>query len=247
MPESVPAVLFIGLVLAFAGFVKGVIGLGLPAIGVGLISLIYAPPEAAALLVIPNVTTNFWQMLAGRNLVGLLRRLWPLLAGIVLGSALGAWTFGGVASWAAALLGLALVAYGGLGLAALAPRWRGPGEGVLGAAAGVGTGVLTVITGVSVMPLVPYLNAIGLDRDQLVQALGLSFFVSTVGLAAALARSGILDSAVAGASALALVPVLAGMFAGQAVRQRVSQRGFRRWFFLGLSALGLYLVVRSLL
>ena len=79
---------------------------------------------------------------------------------------------------------------------------------------GAATGIVTAATGVYVIPAVPYLQALGLDKDELVQACGPSFTVSTVALAAVLAHDGVLDTAVAGASLLAL----AGMALGQWVR-----------------------------
>ena len=61
----------------------------------------------------------------------------------------------------------------------------------------------------------------GPRQDELVQACGLSFTVSTVALAGVLAHDGVLDTSVAGASLLALPPALAGMALGQWVRSRV--------------------------
>ncbi len=48
----------------------------------------------------------------------------------------------------------------------------------------------------------------------------------------------------------ALVAALAGMWIGQVVRLRLDQATFRRWFFIGLLLLGIYLsgapIVRAL-
>jgi uncharacterized membrane protein YfcA len=87
---SLPVLLYAGAVLALAGFVKGFIGLGMPATATGLLTIMTAPAQAAALLVVPNVATNVWQAFAGKRLRPLLRRLWPLLLGIAAGSAPGA-------------------------------------------------------------------------------------------------------------------------------------------------------------
>ena len=48
-----------------AGAVKGVIGMGLPTVAMGLLGLVMPPVQAAALLVVPSLATNVWQMLAG--------------------------------------------------------------------------------------------------------------------------------------------------------------------------------------
>jgi hypothetical protein len=79
--------------------------------------------------------------------------------------------------------------------------------------------VVTGATGVFVIPAVPYLGALGLERDELVQALGLSFTISTVALAAGLAWHGALPARTAGASLLALVPALGGMVMGGRLRR----------------------------
>ena len=52
----------LGCIFLAAGFVKGAIGLGLPTIGMALMTLLLAPAEAAALLLLPNLVTNLVQM-----------------------------------------------------------------------------------------------------------------------------------------------------------------------------------------
>ena len=50
------------LTFLIAGFVKGVIGLGLPTVSMGLLSLVMAPAKAASLLIVPSFVTNVWQL-----------------------------------------------------------------------------------------------------------------------------------------------------------------------------------------
>ena len=73
--------LFAGLAYLLGGFVKGVIGGGLPAISIGLLGIVMPVPQAAALVVAPAFLSNIWQSL-GPQLWPLLRRLWPMLIGI---------------------------------------------------------------------------------------------------------------------------------------------------------------------
>ena len=96
----------------------------------------------------------------------------------------------------------------------------------------------------TMIPSAPYLQAIGLEKDDLVQALGLSFTVSTLALAATLVQVGALQTSVAGASLLALAPALIGMALGQWVRARVRPETFRICFFAGSLLLGAHLVLR---
>jgi uncharacterized membrane protein YfcA len=113
----------------------------------------------------------------------------------------------------------------------------------------VATGLVTGATGVFVIPAVPYLQSLRLEKEDLIQALGLSFTVSTAALAIGLFREGALASPTAQltGSILALLPALAGMFIGQALRQAMSVETFRTVFFVGLLALGVYLALETAL
>ena len=234
-------------VFVLAGFAKGVIGLGLPTISMGLLAVVLSPVESAALLILPSLVTNVWQMVDGPHLRALLRRLWPLNAGVCLGTWAGAAFLSGLGGpYGAPALGIALMVYAVSGLAALrlavpayAERWMGP-------LAGASTGAITAATGVFVIPAVPYLQATGLAKDELVQALGLSFTVSTLALAATLVGSTGFGPGLAWPSVAGVVVALAGMRLGQAVRARLSPQTFRLWFFAGLLALGAYLAARGL-
>ena len=170
-----------------------------------------------------------------------------MMLGIIVGTLAGSGLItGATAPAAAAALGGALAFYAVVGLAKLrlrvppgSERWAGP---MIGAA----TGLVKGATGVFVIPAVPYLGSLGLERDDLVQALGLSFTASTLALAAGLAWHGALPLQAAGISLLALVPALAGMALGGWLRARVRPEIFRLCFFLGLLVLGGELIWRGL-
>jgi uncharacterized membrane protein YfcA len=246
--QSLPNLAAILATFLLAGLVKGVIGLGLPTIAMGLLGTVMPPAQAAALLVLPSLVTNFWQFMDGPPLASLLRRLGPMLAAVVLGTLTGVWA-GLLPGQGGATIGLgaALLAYAAFGLLPLrlpqvSPRaepWAGPLVGLL-------TGLVTAATGVFVLPAVPYLQALGLERDRLVQALGLSFTVSTLALAAGLASGGGFGGGALGGSMLALMPALAGMALGGWLRGRVAAATFRRCFFGGLLLLGAHLLWQGL-
>ena len=246
---SVASFSLVVAILAFllAGFVKGVIGLGLPTISMGLLSLVMAPAKAASLLIAPSFVTNVWQSAAGPSFGRLARRLWPMLASVILGALGGTGLMtGSHAGQAAVALGLLLMLYAGLGLTSVRFSVSPAAEWWLGPLVGVLTGLATAATGVFAIPAVPYIGSLGLNKDDLIQALGLSFTVSTIALAAALAGGGAFALGDIGASTAALAPVLVGMAAGGAVRGRFSEQTFRRIFFGGLLVLGAHLASRAL-
>ncbi len=227
-----------------AGTVKGVIGLGLPTVAMGMLGLAMLPAQAAALLIIPSAVTNLWQLAFGGHLSALLKRLWPMLLLIVLGTGLGTlWLGMGGGHWVVRALGGALLVYALSGLFLPTFKVKPQTERWLGPLCGLVTGLITSATGVFVIPAVPYLQALGLNRDQLVQALGLAFTASTLALAAALTWRGTLGGGEVSASLLALVPALLGMWLGQVLRHRISAVLFKRVFFVGMALLGGHLLI----
>ena len=248
MSSSLAVPVELSLVFLLAGFVKGTVGMGLPTVAIGFLTLLMAPAEAATILILPSFVTNVWQLAVGPALGGLVRRLWPLLLAAAIATvAAGRW-IGAVRSPATlTALGAAIVLYAIISLMPLRLDVPARHEIWLGPLTGAVTGVVTALTGVLVIPAVPYLQALRLAPDELVQALGLSFTVSTVALAAALADAGEFHWPNAGASVLALAAAIGGMFLGQAVRARLQPKTFRPWFLAGLMLLGAHLMLRSFL
>lgn len=247
-----PETFLMGVVVAvflLAGLVKGVVGLGLPTLSMGLLAGVMPPAQAAVILILPSLLTNAWQMWDGVALSRLLRRLWPLQLGVAAGTLWAPVSLVTLnANVASAGLGAALMAYAVLGLAAVPLTVPRRGEGFLSGATGLLTGAITAATGVFVFPAVPYLQGLSLRKDELVQALGLSFTVSTVALFGRLALEGSFSATAlpGGWSWLAALPAaLLGMAAGQMLRGRLNEKTFKRLFFAGLLAIGLYMVIGS--
>jgi uncharacterized protein len=242
---ALPDALLVSAIFFAAGLVKGVVGMGLPTTAMGLLGLLMPVPQAAALLTLPSFVTNVWQALAGGAFRALMARLWTLQAGVLVGAALALLLPPQDERVGHILLGACLVLYGAFGLAGWRPRPVAPHtERWIAPVIGVASGVITALTGVFVLPAVPYLQSLQLDRHRLAQALGISFLTSTIALGMFLAARGALGLSGSLHSAIALAPALVGMFFGQQLRKRMSEAGFRRWFFGGLLLLGLWLVLR---
>jgi uncharacterized membrane protein YfcA len=244
MSDSI--LLFIAGIFVLAGFVKGVVGLGLPAVAMGLLALVMTPADAASVLILPTVATNVWQMAAGPGLWPVVVRLWPFLLGVIAGTLSGAgWLAGSHSHLSTGLLGVALALYALSGLASLHFTVSPKVEIWLGPIVGLTTGLVAAATGVFAMPAVVYLQAIGLEKEDLVQALGLSFTISSLALAVNLATVSALNLSLGPASLAALAVACLGMWLGQVLRLRLRPATFRLCFLLGLLLLGGYLMVRA--
>lgn len=234
-------------VFALAGMIKGTIGLGLPAVAMGLLTLFISPFQAATLLIVPSMVTNVWQLFAEGYVLRLVRRFWSLLMGIIVGSIWSVFpTLGHGEFQSEALLGGMLTLYGLYGLFAKNMPNLAPYEKYLSPVIGYLGGALTVATGVIVIPVVPFLQSLHLKRDDLVQSLGLAFTVSTLCLAVFLQQNPIeampFDYKMA---LIALLPALVGMWLGTKIRYRIPEQKFRKVFFCGLVIFGGYMVLHQ--
>jgi len=246
MDHSIWLVAAIFATFFVAGMVKGVTGMGLPTVAMGVLGALISPLTAASLLILPSFVTNVWQLLAGPSFGALARRLFLLILAIVAGTFAGSYVLAaGDTRLTTAALGGALILYSGHALLARQLQVPSRLEPLLSPIVGMITGLLTGATGVFVVPAVPYLQALGLEKEDLIQALGLSFTISTVALAGALAWHGAFRIDNLTLSALAIVPSLAGMWAGQIIRNRVSPATFRRWFLICLLVLGAEMIVKA--
>ncbi len=241
---SIETLLMLAAIFLLAGGVKGVVGLGLPTVSLALMTLSFGLPTAMVLLLLPSLVTNLWQAFAGDHLRPVLQRIWPMLLLATLLIPLGGLMLRGEDFvLLTAILGASLILYGGLGLLKTRLTITSRQEVWAGPLVGVANGLLTGMTGSFVVPGVLYLQSIGLARDDLIQAMGLLFTLSTLGLGISLGGLDLLSQDLALLSALAVLPALIGMRLGQSLRKRISEPLFRKLLFASLLILGASLVL----
>ncbi len=222
---------FVVLLMALfvAGTTKGLLGIGMPIVAVPLLNLIVDLRTAVILLAIPLIITNIPQAIAGDRIPIVLRRLWPILAGMVFGVGLGVTLLTMTnPSYLKPVVGIILLAV--CALMWFAPKltvpsrlepFASPGAGFVGGLAG----------GLAALPgpfVFVYLLALGLKRDQFVQYSSMFLVISAAVMTAFLHGKGVMGWTDAVISTLATLPIFAGMWAGGFVRNYVSQGVFRK-------------------
>ena len=201
-----PAILaVVAFTFLLAGMVKGVIGLGLPTVSLALLTVAVGLPEAMALLLVPSFVTNLWQAAVGGHGLAIMRRLWPFLLMATVTVWLGIRALSTVdLHLLSGLLGVLITVYAAANLAGLRFTVSSRQEIWVGPLVGTANGILTGMTGSFVVPGVLFLQAIGLPRDSLIQAMGMLFTVSTVALALGLQGGGFLTAELGGLPAAAV-------------------------------------------
>ncbi|MEZ5826475.1 MAG: sulfite exporter TauE/SafE family protein [Geminicoccaceae bacterium] len=247
MPVDFDIALLVGGTFFLAGLIKGLVGVGLPTVALGLLTTAFGITQAIAILLVPAILTNVAQAFGGRDTKRVAARFWPMLLPVCIGVWFGTGVLARTTSdLPAAMLGFLIALHSAISLMkpdlpspARHERWLSPLVGLV-------NGTITGFTGSSVIPGLMYLQALGLKKEELVQAMGMLFGLSSLILFVAFARYELVDRQTAMISAGALVPAFAGMAAGRAIRLRISEDRFRRWLLFALLLLGLHVMLRAL-
>lgn len=244
---NIETYLIIGTVFLAAGAVKGVSGMGLPTISMALLSLLMPPAKAALLMVMPSLATNVTQCL-GSHWRPLVKRFWVMWASLALLIIFS--PFSGIdksSSHATLILGFVLIAYGAWGLfKPNLPNVKGHPT-LVGLAVGVLSGVVTAATGVFVIPMVPYLQSLSLEKNIFIQALGISFTVATLALTIRLgsANAGDLSSYIPEIS-IAMGTAFIGLWMGSLLRGKLNPLQFQRALYTVFVVLGIVMTYKNL-
>jgi len=165
----------VAIVFLFAGFVKGIVAIGLPAISISLLSHIIGVREAVFITLAPAFLTSVAQAVAGPALMPSVRRLWPLL----LVGALGVFAASRVAVHGnprilAGTVGSLIALYAAASL--LKFRFPHPGEyeKIWTVIIGIVGGLLGGMSGMFAIPGVPYIQSLRLDRETMIQSIAIN-------------------------------------------------------------------------
>ncbi|MGI9483626.1 MAG: TSUP family transporter [Hyphomicrobiales bacterium] len=244
---SFEIILLVTVAFLFGGFVKGTIGMGLPIVSLAVMAPPLGLDNAIAIMLAPIIITNTWQALAGPKFAELVKRLGTFLLAAVVGTWIGVSILAQSGDVLLAVLGLILCIYAVTYFAGY--RVPPPGESEFAAspvAGGLG-GILFGMTGNFMVPGVLYVQALGLDRDSLVQALGITFVTISAALAVSFLHHQLIPADAAGLSFYALVPTGIGLTLGRKYRHSISEELFIRYFFFALFLTGIYMIVRALM
>ena len=244
---NVDVVVLVVLVFFVAGTIKGLIGFGLPTVSIAILAAFLGLIEAMTLMLLPSLITNLFQGLVGKYLIRLIRRYWSMfIFGAVFTWLSSSLLSTGHAATFAVILGVVLTLYGISSLYSLQLPSPGSRERWISPLVGIVSGGITGITGVFLVPAVGYLQALRMERDELIQAIGLWVTVATLSLAFSLKDHDLFSNELGLLSLTAVLPALLGMWVGRILRPRLSESAFRHLFFAALMLLGVYISVSAI-
>lgn len=242
----------ITLVIAFSalcvgGIAKGITSIGLPIISIVILVNFLPPTLCIAIVSIPILVTNFWQAVHAQDKLNPIRRFWPtILCFMITLIIVARYIVGLDTEIFFGILGVCVIIFTVSSLArpskqAISPsteRWLGPLAGVAG-------GVLGGISTIWGPPLMMFLMTLHLKKDELVQTVGLIWFLGAIPLTLSFWANGMLNAQTFPLSVAACVPGMIGILIGEKIRSRIDQDRFRKVMLILLFLIGLNLIRRA--
>lgn len=229
-----------------AAFIKGVTGLGFVSLCLPVISSFIDIRTAIPLVVLPSLLSNVMLIAETKRFTESVRRFWLLYLSAFPGLYAGISLLHHAGNSAAKIvLGGASIAYSLFLLLRIEFTIGRDAERRVTIPVGLVNGFLNGFTGTQVMPMLPYLIALGLDRRLLISAINLGFTFSTLVLLVLLNEFGFLSGDIFKASIAGVIPVAAGIYLGSKLRHRLSDDRFRIAILLILMVIGINLILTS--
>jgi uncharacterized protein len=234
-------------VVLVAAFLKGIVGFGFPTTSTSLLALFVDVRIAVALVIVPNIVMDGYQMLRRGRVAATARRLVFVLVAGAVGIVAGTKLLVMLPAWTATLvLGLFTLAFVALNVTSFSPRLAPKWERPLGPVAGLVSGVVGGLTNTPGTALVMFFYALELPKDEFVRSIALSFVTLKIVQLGAVSHFGLMSTGLFELSLGLTAVALVGFYAGLAVQDRLDQRRFNRAVLIFLGATGLWLVYRSL-
>lgn len=238
------------IILAFisffiASFLKGLTGLGFSTLCLGFLAVFMDLKHAIPLVFFPSLASNIIVMVQAGRFFEALKRFWPLYLSALPGLVLGILFLNASRNEAPkAILGAVMFLYGIWGLKNMLMRLSEKKEKQLVLPVGLMSGLVNGTTGSQIMPIMPYLLSLKMDRDLFVQTINCSFTFNTLIMIIGLGKLGLVTMPVVYLSTGGILPVVLGIFLGGQIRKRVSEDMYRRMVLILLIALGINLAAR---
>ena len=219
---------FLAFSFLLAGGVKGAAGMGLPTTAMGLSTLFVDPRMAVALILIPMITSNAWQVYRSGDTLRACRTYLPFaMALMICVFATVLLTSNAPDAILFATLGGTLLIFVTVNLTRWRPRISSAQDTKVQVGAGFIAGVMGGLTSVWAPPLAVYLAAKDVTKDEFVRATGLLIFLGSIPLAIGYLSQGHMTSRVALISTLMILPTFAGFAIGENIRHRLSEQAFK--------------------
>ena len=229
-----------------AAFIKGLTGLGFVSLCLPVIALFIKLEEAIPLVVLPSLLSNVIMIYQTGRLKQSLRRFWLLYISALPGIYAGVLILNMVGNYAAKIvLGILSIAYSLLLLLRIEISIPEKNERILSVPVGLTNGFLNGLTGTQIIPMLPYLLSLKLDRNGMINAINLGFTFSIIVLLIIFGKFDLISLETLKYSIVGAIPVAAGIYLGGKLRHKVSEERFKLAVLIILIIIGVNLILNA--
>ena len=237
--------ILITLAFLFAGIIKGILGMGMPAILMVILTLMMPPLEAIPLILMPMLLINVFQFFRSPEPAVTARKFsvfafFTFTVIILVAFNLKRYPEG----FLLASIGIAMVLFAVPSLfgwrftVGSSPLWQALG--------GTIAGIIGGLSSVWSPPVVMYLIGRNIGKDEFVGAVGYIFMVGSIGLGIALGSIHLLTAELFLPSMVGLGVSLLGFRIGEDLRRKINTEIFRKLILIAFLLMGSRLVLVSI-
>ena len=228
-------VVYILFTYFLGGITQGILGVGLITVVISLLSFVIDVKETIALVIIPTIITSFFQMINGNNLKDIIKDTRYFLVFSTLIIVPGVFLLKVLESDLILIfIAILLFMNSSLSLSNRVVAIPNHQNSIIQVSAGSLNGFIIGLTSIYTMPFVFLLQSLKYNKEKTVQFMGLAFLLYSSMQFISFSYSKLISINTIFPSLIVTLPVIIGFFLGKKIRSFISEKLFKKLFYLML-------------
>ena len=248
--SNLPTLTFVYILLAYfiGGITQGILGVGLITVVISLLSFVVDVKETIALVIIPTIITGFFQMINGSNLKVIINDTKYFLVFSTLIIVPGVF-FLKILESDLILIFIAILLFmnSSLSLSNRVVAIPNHQNSIIQLLTGSLNGFIIGLTSIYTMPFVFLLQSLKYNKEKTVQFMGLAFLLYSSMQFISFSYSKLISINTIVPSLIVTLPVTIGFLLGKKIRSFISEKLFKKLFYLMLLLMSGIILINSFL
>ena len=241
-------VVYILFTYFLGGITQGILGVGLITVVISLLSFVIDVKETIALVIIPTIITSFFQMINGNNLKDIIKDTRYFLVFSTLIIVPGVFLLKVLESDLILIfIAILLFMNSSLSLSNRVVAIPNHQNSIIQVSAGSLNGFIIGLTSIYTMPFVFLLQSLKYNKEKTVQFMGLAFLLYSSMQFISFSYSKLISINTIFPSLIVTLPVIIGFFLGKKIRSFISEKLFKKLFYLMLLVMSGIILINSFL
>ena len=248
--SNLPTLTFFYILLAYfiGGITQGILGVGLITVVISLLSFVVDVKETIALVIIPTIITSFFQMINGSNLKVIIKDTKYFLVFSTLIIVPGVFLLKVLESDLILIfIAILLFMNSSLSLSNRVVAIPNHQNSIIQVSAGSLNGFIIGLTSIYTMPFVFLLQSLKYNKEKTVQFMGLAFLLYSIMQFISFSYSKLISINTIVPSLIVTLPVIIGFLLGKKIRSFISEKLFKKLFYLMLLMMSGIILINAFL